>query len=97
MQDEMLQYGVPTDIDVSKYGFVLNSESEYSKTYLAKVKNEIVQLVIDGDLCTIKIVGKRNIMVANRYKVSNKNQLDFLILNGRVGVLFFPFSCHKQT
>jgi hypothetical protein len=87
----------PNSIDVSRYGFVLDAETKYSKTYLANVKNEIVQLVFDGDVCTIRIAGKRNIMVANRYKVSNQEQLDFLLANGRVGVLFSSFGGFNKT
>ncbi len=79
-------------INVSKYGFILNTESKLSKNYIANVKDEIAEMVVSNDIYTIKIAGKRNIMVANRYKVSTQEQLDFILINGRVGVLFSSFS-----
>ena len=84
-------------IDILKYGFKLSAENEYGKTYVANIENEVVELNIFAGMYTLKIVGKRNIMVANRYKVSNQEQLDFLIVNGRVGVLFSSFGGSNKT
>lgn len=78
-------------INVSKYGFELSIENQYGKTYVAKIENEVVELNIFAGMYTLKISGKRNIMVANRYEVSTQEQLDFLIFNGRAGVLFSSF------
>ena len=85
------------NVDVSKYGFVLDAETEYSKTYLVTIKDEIVKLVVDCSVYTIRIAGKRNIMVANRYKVSTQEQLDFLLVNGRAGVIFSSFGSSNET
>ena len=84
-------------IDVSRYGFELSIEKEFYKIYVAKVENEIVELIVSCDTYTIKIGGKRNIMVANRYKVSTQEQLDFLLINGRVGVLFSSLCGSNKT
>lgn len=86
-----------SNIDVSKYGFELSIEKEFYKVYVAKVENEIVELIVSGDTYTVKISGKRNIMVANRYKASTQEQLDFLLINGRVGVLFSSFCGSNKT
>lgn len=78
-------------IDVCKYGFALFKEIGRLKVYTTNVRNEIVELRVSGDNYTIKITGERDIMVANRYKIQTQEQLNFLLVNGRAGILFSSF------
>lgn len=84
-------------IDVSKYGFILQSEKDGFYRYAANVSGEVVELKVYADSYTVKITGKRNIMVANRYKIKTQNQLDFILMNGRAGVLFLSAPCSNEA
>lgn len=84
-------------IDFYKYGFVIQSEKDGFCKYVANVGGEVVEMFIYFDTYTIKIVGKRNIMVANRYKIKTQSQLDFILMNGRAGVLFLSVPCSNKA
>jgi len=77
-------------IDVSKYGFELFKRSE-SKTefYRRQFDDFYVELMVAENVYSVFIEKKdSNIVVANRYKVENQEELDFLIFRGRVGSWF---------
>ena len=78
-------------LDYSKYGFNKHSENNGHIKYVAEIEGEVIQLSVLGGTHTLKIVGKRDIMVANRYEVTSQKELDFLILCGRTSALFTSF------
>ena len=84
-------------IDVCKYGFNLQSEKDGFYRYVANVSGELVELKVYADSYTVKITGKRNIMVANRHKIKTQSQLDFILMNGRAGVLFLSVPRSNET
>ena len=78
-------------IDVSKYGFILNKKAgSGSLVYCRKFNDNFsVELMVSENVYTLSAWQRdNNLMLANRYKVSSQEQLDFLILNGRVGTWF---------
>lgn len=77
-------------LDYSRYGFKMQSEVNGLHLYLAELQGETLELRVLGDTHTLKITS-RDIMVANRYKVTDNSQLDFILINGRAGVLFSSF------
>lgn len=78
-----------SNIDVSKYGFVLSEETDGICTFLAKRGCENIQLTVLDNIYTLQLVtDDRNIMVANRYKLKNQSEFDFLIFNGRLSASF---------
>lgn len=83
---------VKEKLNYSKYGFILHNVESNNLLYISNVEGETIELKVVGDYHTLKITGKRNIMVANRYKIVNQKQLDFILVNGRTGVLFSPLS-----
>ncbi len=77
-------------MDVSKHGFVLSRTSENGVFfYEKKTQNFVIELMVATNVYSLEYTLNNNtVKVANRYKVENQEQLDFLILNGRVGWLF---------
>jgi len=50
-------------------------------------------MTVLDNIYTLKIQSDMgDIMVANRYMIDTQENLDFIILNGRAGVLFMPFT-----
>ena len=79
------------NIDVSKYGFELNKKLDSGNLfYYRKFGDDFsVELMVSENVYTLSAWQRdNNLMLANRYKVSSQEQLDFLILNGRVGTWF---------
>lgn len=79
------------NIDVSKYGFELNKKLDSGNLfYCRKFGDDFsVELMVSENVYTLSAWQRdNNLMLANRYKVSSQEQLDFLILNGRVGTWF---------
>lgn len=83
--------------DVEKFGFTLARTSENGMLfYEKKMSSEYVLSVqIAADVFTVYYTRYDSngewdyeIKVANRYKVYTQEQLDFLILNGRIGHWF---------
>lgn len=79
------------NIDVLKHGFELKKKG-YSGSlfYCRKFDDDFsVELMVSENVYTLSAWQRdSNLMLANRYKVSSQEQLDFLILNGRVGTWF---------
>ena len=78
-------------IDVSKYGFILNKKAGSGSLFYCRKFNDnfSVELMVSENVYTLSAWQRdNNLMLANRYKVSSQEQLDFLILNGRVGTWF---------
>ena len=78
-------------IDVSKYGFELTKKLESGIIfYCRKFDDDFsVELMVSENVYTLSSWQRdNNLMLANRYRVSSQEQLDFLILNGRVGTWF---------
>lgn len=79
------------NIDLSKYGFEFIKKSECGTLFFCRKfdKEFFVELMVAENVYTLSAWQRdRNLMVANRYKVSSQEQLDFIILNGRVGSWF---------
>lgn len=79
------------NIYVSKYGFKLNKKLDSGILfYIRKFDDDFsVELMVSENVYTLSAWQRNsNLMLANRYKVSSQEQLDFLILNGRVGTWF---------
>ena len=86
------------DINIDKYGFSLKIEKEGHFVYTYERDGKEVELSVRDNFYTINLISNDTIIkVANRYRVETQEQLDFLILNGRVGVLFVPLSCHNHA
>jgi hypothetical protein len=77
-------------IDVYKYGFVLSRTSENGVVFYKKeIREFVVELMVAANVYSLEYnLNGNTVKVANRYKVKTQEQLDFLILNGRVGWLF---------
>jgi hypothetical protein len=82
---------VGEDIDVLKYGFKLEAiEDDFIEVYTIEInKFEYLELTILGDIYSLRVIDRdassRNLDVFNRYTVETQEQLDYLILKGRVG------------
>jgi hypothetical protein len=76
-------------IDVLKYGFTLREEKGDLRTYEKRQADLIIVLIEAANMYTLYYWQADNkVNVANRYIVERQEQLDFLILNGRVGWIF---------
>ena len=78
-------------IDVSKYGFELKKQLDNGNVfYCRKFDDDFsVELMVSENVYTLSAWQRdSNLMLANRYKVSSQEQLNFLLLNGRVGTWF---------
>jgi len=79
------------NINVSKYGFELSKKTDSGTLFYCRKFDDSfsVELMVSENSYTLSAWQQdNNLMVANRYKVSTQEQLDFIILNGRVGVWF---------
>ena len=80
-------------LDIKQYGFVLKKEIEGHSVYTCEKDGKEVELSVWDNVYTINIICNDTIIkVANRYRVDTQEQLDFLLLNGRIGVFFVPLS-----
>lgn len=79
-----------TSFDLSKYGFILNRGGNGDvEFYRREFDGFSVELMVSADVYSLYLIdGETEIKVANRYKVSTQEQLDFIIFNGRVGTWF---------
>lgn len=79
-----------TSFDLSKYGFILSRRGETGvEFYRREFDGFFVELMVSADVYSLYLFdGETEIKVANRYKVSSQEQLDFLVFNGRVGYAF---------
>ena len=75
-------------IDVSKYGFELISEKGSAKLYGVEIDDVSISLILSDNICSIRIGGDYNVMVANEYEVSTQEQFDYLVTKGKAGHLF---------
>jgi hypothetical protein len=78
-------------LDVVKYGFKLFKKSESGIIFYRRTFGDlIVELMVAADVYSLSALrkGHREMVVANRYRVSTQSELDFLIYNGRVGDIF---------
>lgn len=78
-----------TKFNLEKFGFVITENQEHCNTYEKRVADMIICLIDCAGMVTLYFWQNDNkIQVANRYIVETQEQLDFLILNGRVGWCF---------
>ena len=79
------------DINIDKYGFSLKIEKDGHSVYTFEKDGREVELSVSGNSFTLGVWFNDNYKkIADRYSVTTQEQLDFLIFNGRVGVLFMP-------
>lgn len=84
-------YKMENNIDVSRYGFELNKKLDSGSLFYCRKFNDdfSVELMVAENVYTLSAWHRdNNLMVANRYKLSSQEQLDFIIFNGRVGSWF---------
>lgn len=79
------------EIDLKKYGFIKTEESKSIETFIKKFDKYDVIVLRSGKTYTVKIIGESEIMVANRFLLSSQKDLDFILFNGRAGVIFSSF------
>lgn len=77
-----------TSFDLSKYGFVLSCGGNGDVEFYRR-ESDGFSVELSADVYSLSLFnGEKEMVVANRYKVSTREQLDFLIFNGRVGAWF---------
>ncbi len=78
-------------LNYSKFGFNLYKTSESGCVfYRRQFEWFYLELMVSADIHSLYMntKGEKEMIIANRYKIDNQEQLDFLILNGRVGEFF---------
>lgn len=82
---------IPTPVlNIAKFGFSPYSEGETGvKFYRRDVSGGYVELMVAENVYSV-FWGEsdQEMVIANRYEVKSQEELDFLIMNGRVGYFF---------
>lgn len=87
-------------LDYSKHGFALSENREGVLFYTCQIKDFLINLMVAANVHTLDyILHDNRTYVANRYKIENQEELDFLILKGRIGWIFseLPTKCLPES